>query len=60
MPVVRAVQRLVDGITVRTVGDHLLREPLVALKAAGFEVEQVERLKWGIVETVAARKTASR
>jgi hypothetical protein len=42
------------------VGDHLLREPLVALKAAGFEVEQVERLKWGIVETVAARKTASR
>jgi ubiquinone/menaquinone biosynthesis C-methylase UbiE len=56
MPVVRAVQRLLDWITVRTVGDHLVREPLVALDAMGFEVEQVERLKWGVVERVAARK----
>jgi ubiquinone/menaquinone biosynthesis C-methylase UbiE len=60
MPAVRAVQRLLDWITVRTVGDHLVREPLVALNAVGFEVEQVERLKWGIVERVAARKAASR
>jgi ubiquinone/menaquinone biosynthesis C-methylase UbiE len=60
MPVVRAVQMLLDWITVRTVGDHLVREPLVALNAVGFEVEQVERLKWGIVERVAARKAASR
>jgi hypothetical protein len=60
MPVVRAVQTLLDWITVRTVGDHLVREPLVALNAVGFEVEQVERLKWGIVERVAARKAASR
>ena len=58
MPVVRAVQRLLDWITVRTVGDHLVRDPLVALNAVGFEVEQVERLKWGIVERVAARKPA--
>ena len=57
--VVRAVQRLLDGITVRTEGDHLVREPLVALNAVGFEVEQVERLKWGIVERVAARKAGS-
>jgi len=56
MPVVRAVQRLLDWITVRTVGDHLVREPLVALDAMGFEVEHVERLKWGVVERVAARK----
>jgi ubiquinone/menaquinone biosynthesis C-methylase UbiE len=56
--VVRAVQRLLDWITVRTVGDHLVREPQVALNAVGFEVEQVERLKWGIVERVAARKPA--
>src|SRR2546425_4534388 len=40
MPVVRAVQRLLDWITVRTVGDHLGREPLVAFNAVGFEVEQ--------------------
>jgi ubiquinone/menaquinone biosynthesis C-methylase UbiE len=60
MPVVRAVQMLLDWITVRTVGDHLVREPLIALNGVGLEVEQVERLKWGIVERVAARKAASR
>jgi ubiquinone/menaquinone biosynthesis C-methylase UbiE len=57
--VVRAVQRLLDWITVRTEGDHLVREPLAALNAVGFEVEQVQGLKWGIVERVAARKAAS-
>jgi ubiquinone/menaquinone biosynthesis C-methylase UbiE len=55
---VRAIQKLLDGLAVRTEGDHLVREPLVALKAVGFEVEQVERLKWGIVERVTARKPA--
>ena len=55
MPAVRAVQKLLDFM-VPTVGDHLVREPLVALNAVGFEVEQVERLKWGVVERVAARK----
>ncbi len=59
MRVVRAVQSLLNGIAVRTEGDHLVREPLAALKAFGFEVGQVERLKWGIVERVAARKAAS-
>ena len=57
-PLVRAVQRLLDWITVRTVADHLVREPLVNVKALGFKVEQVERLKWGIVERVAATKPA--
>src|SRR5207245_9025629 len=55
---VRAVQKLLDWITVRTVADHLVRDPLVYVKALGFEVEQVERLKWGIVERVAATKPA--
>jgi ubiquinone/menaquinone biosynthesis C-methylase UbiE len=55
-PMVRAVQRLLDPLTVRFEGDHLLREPLDALAAEGFEVERVERSKWGIVERVAARK----
>jgi ubiquinone/menaquinone biosynthesis C-methylase UbiE len=55
---VRAVQSLLDWISVRTEGDHLVRDPLVYVKALGFEVERVERLKWGIVERVAARKPA--
>jgi ubiquinone/menaquinone biosynthesis C-methylase UbiE len=53
---VRAVQRLLDPLMVRFEGDHLLRDPLDHLSAEGFEIEDVERSKWGIVERVAARR----
>ncbi|MGH2713325.1 MAG: class I SAM-dependent methyltransferase [Thermoleophilaceae bacterium] len=53
---VRVVQRLLDPLAVRFQADHLLREPLEHLQAEGFEIERVERSKWGIVERVAARK----
>jgi ubiquinone/menaquinone biosynthesis C-methylase UbiE len=53
---VRLVQTVLDWITVRTEGDHQLREPVEHLEAAGFEVEFSERLKWGIVRRVTARK----
>jgi ubiquinone/menaquinone biosynthesis C-methylase UbiE len=53
---VRAVQRLLDPLTVRLEADHLVREPLDYLADEGFEVESVERSKWGIVERVLARK----
>lgn len=53
---VRAVQRLLDPLSVRFGADHLVREPLDYLADAGFEVEQVERSKWGIVERVLAWK----
>jgi ubiquinone/menaquinone biosynthesis C-methylase UbiE len=53
---VRAVQRVLDPLAVRFEADHLLREPLEHLKAEGFEIERLERSKWGIVERVAARK----
>ena len=55
---VRAVQWLLDQITVRFEGDHLLREPLAHLGSAVFEIEELQRLKLGIVERVAARKPA--
>jgi ubiquinone/menaquinone biosynthesis C-methylase UbiE len=55
-PIVRAGQRLLDPIMVRMEGDHLLREPLELVQAAGFVVESVERLKAGIVERILARK----
>lgn len=56
---VRDLQGLLDRLTVRFEGDHLLREPLIHVRAEGFEVEEVERSKWGIVERLAARTPAS-
>jgi ubiquinone/menaquinone biosynthesis C-methylase UbiE len=53
---VRAVQRLLDPLTVRFMADHLVRDPLDHLANEGFEVEHVERSKWGIVERLWARK----
>jgi ubiquinone/menaquinone biosynthesis C-methylase UbiE len=53
---VRAVQRLLEPLASRLEADHLLREPLVYLREAGFEIERVERSKWGIVERIAARR----
>ena len=57
--VVRAVERLLEPITVRFEGDHLTREPLDHLNAEGFKVEQLHRSKWGIVERVLAVKPLS-
>jgi ubiquinone/menaquinone biosynthesis C-methylase UbiE len=53
---VRAVQRLLDPLSVRFAADHLMRDPLDHLGNVGFEIESVERLKLGIVERVVARK----
>ena len=53
---VRIAQRILDPLSVRFEGDHLLRDPLDYLEAEGFEIERAERLKWGIVERVLARK----
>jgi ubiquinone/menaquinone biosynthesis C-methylase UbiE len=60
---VRAVQRLLEPLSVRFEADHLLRDPLdylagegFEMAGEGFEIESVRRLKWGIVERVVARK----
>lgn len=53
---VRAVQRLLDPLFVRFEADHLTREPLEHLIESRFEVETLERSKWGIVERAVARK----
>jgi ubiquinone/menaquinone biosynthesis C-methylase UbiE len=52
----RVVQRVLDPLSVRFAADHLVRDPLDYLGNVGFEIESVERLKWGIVERVVARK----
>jgi ubiquinone/menaquinone biosynthesis C-methylase UbiE len=53
---VSTVQRLIEPASVRFGADHLTREPLDYLATVGFDIESVERSKWGIVERVRARK----
>lgn len=52
----RSIQWLLEQVTVRVEGEHLLRRPLEILRLEGFEIERSERLEAGIVERVAARK----
>jgi hypothetical protein len=53
---VRAVQRLLETLTVPLGGEHFLRRPSCMVRAEGFEIERRERFKLGIVERLAARK----
>jgi len=52
----RAIQWLLEQVTLRSEGEHLLRRPLELVQSAGFDVERAERFKAGIVERIAARK----
>ena len=54
--VIRGLERLLEAYTVRTQADHLLREPLETVHAAGFSIEYLKRQKLGIVERLIARK----
>jgi ubiquinone/menaquinone biosynthesis C-methylase UbiE len=54
--IVRGGQRLLEPLAVRFEADHLLREPLDYLPEVGFEVDEVQRSKWGIVERLRAHK----
>lgn len=55
---VRAVQRLLEPFAVRFEADHLLRDPVDYLPGVGFEIDEVRRSKWGIVERLRAHKPA--
>lgn len=57
---VRAVQRLLELVTVRQASEHFLRRPYDTVRAAGFEIERQERFTLGVVERLAARKPAAR
>jgi ubiquinone/menaquinone biosynthesis C-methylase UbiE len=52
----RDLQWLLEQVTLRVEGEHLLRRPLEHVRAEGFEILHAERLKAGIVERVSARK----
>jgi ubiquinone/menaquinone biosynthesis C-methylase UbiE len=53
---VRVGQRLLNPITVRFEGDHLLRDPEPKLTEAGFTIERLDRYGWGIVKRIRAIK----
>lgn len=55
---VRAVEWILEPLSVRFSADHLLREPLTYVAAAGLRVERLERSRWGIIERLVARKPA--
>jgi len=52
----RAVQRLIELVSIPVGGEHFRRRPLTHVQAMGFAVEAHERFKLGIVERLAARK----
>ena len=54
--IVRTIERLVEPLTLRRMGDHLLREPLEHLLAEGMEIELLERHWLGVVERITARR----
>src|SRR5438132_686731 len=55
-PIVRGGQRLLEPLAVRFEADHLLREPLDYLPGVGFELDELQRSKWGIVERLRAHR----
>ena len=55
-PPIYAAQWLLERLTIRTAGEHFTRRQLPLVKAAGFEIVEVERLKAGSVERIHARK----
>jgi ubiquinone/menaquinone biosynthesis C-methylase UbiE len=55
-PPIRAVQWLVERVTIRLAGEHFTRRQLPLVQAAGFDILEVERLKAGSVERICAQK----
>jgi ubiquinone/menaquinone biosynthesis C-methylase UbiE len=53
---VRAIQWLLERVTIPLGEEHLRRRPLLQVQAEGFQIQRRERAKLGIVERLAARK----
>jgi ubiquinone/menaquinone biosynthesis C-methylase UbiE len=54
--IVRTIERLAEPFTLRSMADHLLREPLDYVQAEGLEIEVLERSWFGVLERLAALK----
>ena len=53
---VRALQRLLELYSIPAHGEHFRRRPLLHLESLGFEIVETERLSFGVIERVHARK----
>jgi ubiquinone/menaquinone biosynthesis C-methylase UbiE len=58
-PPIWAGQWLLEQVTIRAAGEHFTRRQLPLVRAAGFDIVEVQRLKAGTVERVFARKPAT-
>jgi ubiquinone/menaquinone biosynthesis C-methylase UbiE len=58
-PPIRAAQWLLEQVMVRAAGEHFTRRQLPLVRAAGFDIVEVERLKAGSIERIFARKPAT-
>ena len=56
VPVLRAIQRGFEWVTIPLGGEHFRRRPLEHVRAAGLRIERHDRFAAGIVERLAARK----
>jgi ubiquinone/menaquinone biosynthesis C-methylase UbiE len=54
----RALQRLLEVVTVPQASEHFLRRPYDTVGATGFEIESSQRFAAGVVERLRARKPA--
>ena len=59
-PPIYAAQWLLERLTIRAAGEYFTRRQLPVVRAAGFDVVEVERLKAGTVERIFARKPNAR
>ncbi|SRR6266487_424135 len=57
---VRAVQRLLELVSVPLGGEYWRRRPIRYVRAMGFTIERHERFKLGILERLTARKPLAR
>ncbi|WP_347753759.1 methyltransferase domain-containing protein [Agrococcus sp. ProA11] len=55
---IRWTQQLLERVTVPTAGEHFTRRSLPLVVAAGFTIDEAERLKAGTVERLSASKTS--
>jgi ubiquinone/menaquinone biosynthesis C-methylase UbiE len=56
---VRAVQRMIEVVTVPLGGEHFLRRPMTQVRSDGFAIERCDRFTLGLVERIAARKSGA-
>jgi ubiquinone/menaquinone biosynthesis C-methylase UbiE len=54
--VMRSLEWVLAPLIVARMGDHLLRDPLLHVQAERLEIESLERLRWGLIERLVARK----